>query len=396
MRHALVLTKRRRVFLPHFVTTPTSYYARLTGTEVWPDPVVFAGGFTLGAAAPTNPQAYFPILPAANASGVTADQSYYLFEVAPAGAVTIPTGTAPLVATAFFAEPNITATGTVTVGATVYIKDAPTEGGTNHALFVDSGTCRFDGNFTFSAAAHTDTIIANTAAAYVFSDGTVNVLALDTRNTVTGVVTVLVTSPAVTIAGASGSTYSQVGTAAKTITTSTQTGITALDGLALTIGAMTIAQSGGAVTVTTASALYISKVVAGSSVTITNNYIVNTNQSGCFCTAGGVWTDTASTARVKRGIADAGPEDVLGILGKLRPRTWQYDPEKVGDDKNRQRFGIVSEELPDCFRIPGVDDDQGGLNGSILGSFGLAALKCLLDENRTLKARLETLEAKVG
>lgn len=28
------------------VTTPTSYYGRLTGTETWPDPITFNGGFT--------------------------------------------------------------------------------------------------------------------------------------------------------------------------------------------------------------------------------------------------------------------------------------------------------------------------------------------------------------
>lgn len=242
-------------------------------------------------------------------------------------------------------------------------------------------------------AAGTFTVKANTAAAYAFSDGTVSMLAFDSRNTVTGVISALFTSPAMTIAGAAGTTYSQVGIAAHTVTTSTTTGITALDGLGLTIAAQTVAQSGGAVVVTTASALYITKVVAGSSVTISNNYLVNTNQSGCFCTAAGVWTDTASTARIKDGIDDVLADEVLEVLGRLRPRTWKYKPEETGDDKGRQRYGIVSEELPECFRIPGIDNDQGGLSGTILGSFSLAALKCLLEENRALKARLDKLEA---
>ena len=48
-------------------------------------------------------------------------------------------------ASANFSEPNITATGTVTAGATVYIADAPTEGGVNYGLFVDAGGVRLDG-----------------------------------------------------------------------------------------------------------------------------------------------------------------------------------------------------------------------------------------------------------
>lgn len=31
------------------VTTPTSYFGRLTGTEAWPDPITFTGGFTVPA-----------------------------------------------------------------------------------------------------------------------------------------------------------------------------------------------------------------------------------------------------------------------------------------------------------------------------------------------------------
>ena len=67
----------------------------------------------------------------------TAATNYYDLAVQPAGAVTIPAGTTAVVATAMFAEPNITATGTVTDAATVYISGEPTEGGTgNYGLMV--------------------------------------------------------------------------------------------------------------------------------------------------------------------------------------------------------------------------------------------------------------------
>lgn len=98
------------------------------------------GQISFGGATPTNPQAFFSILPAVNATGVTANQSYYHAQVAPGAAVTIPTGTAPVVASMFLAEPNITATGTVTDAATLYISGAPTEGTSNEALKIAGGS----------------------------------------------------------------------------------------------------------------------------------------------------------------------------------------------------------------------------------------------------------------
>lgn len=287
-----------------------------------------------------------------------------------------------------------------TTNGTIYINETTTTADFNRlsseaaqTLGAVTATSLATTALILSSAAATETIKANTAAALAVTDGTTTFIGVDTRNTVTGVIANTLGGPAMTIAGAAGSTYSKASVTATTITTSTQTTITALDGLALLLGAPTIAQSGGAVTVTTASSLYINKVVAGSSVTITNNYIINTNTSGCFCTAAGVWTDTASTIAVKKDVEDANGDEIYGVLDQIQPRKWKYDPDKMGDDFNRQRYGIVSQELPECFRIPGVTDDQGGLNGSILGSFGLAALKTLRDENRELKARLERLES---
>ena len=62
------------------------------------------------------------------------------------GAVTIPSGTAGLVTALRVDEPNITATGTVTEAAALYVSGAPTEATTNYALFVDAGVSRFDGS----------------------------------------------------------------------------------------------------------------------------------------------------------------------------------------------------------------------------------------------------------
>lgn len=102
------------------------------------------GAISVGAAVPTNPQALLAVLPPANATGVTANQSYNHVTVLPGGATVVPAGTAPIVTSLNVAEPNITATGTVTDAATVRIADAPTEGTNNYALWVDSGQIRED------------------------------------------------------------------------------------------------------------------------------------------------------------------------------------------------------------------------------------------------------------
>ncbi|GEM_PF-2974575 len=64
----------------------------------------------------------------------TANTNYYDLAMAPAGAVTVPAGTTTVVATVSIAEPNITATGTVTTAATLYIASQPTEGSSNGAV----------------------------------------------------------------------------------------------------------------------------------------------------------------------------------------------------------------------------------------------------------------------
>lgn len=100
------------------------------------------GAHTFGAANLTNPNGYVSIRPGAHTT--VANQSYGHFFVAPSAAITVPTGTSAVVSSAWFAEPNITATGTVTQAATVYIANAPTEGTDNFALLIDGDTSNVD------------------------------------------------------------------------------------------------------------------------------------------------------------------------------------------------------------------------------------------------------------
>jgi hypothetical protein len=78
-------------------------------------------------------------------TGGTSDLDFGVFDP---GGVVINSGNVHLqVSSGRITEPNITLTsGTVTTAVSFYIKDAPTEGTNNYALFVDAGATRLDGD----------------------------------------------------------------------------------------------------------------------------------------------------------------------------------------------------------------------------------------------------------
>jgi|TARA_R110001606_G_scaffold11544_9_gene50037 hypothetical protein len=118
--------------------------------------------FAFGAAGADDK--FVTISPPAVAHAATVDT--YALHVTAGGAQTIPTGTTALVASVAIEEPNITATGTVTSAATLYIKNAPTEGGSNYALWVDDGAAKFDSTVTIADGSLTlgSTAVTSTAA----------------------------------------------------------------------------------------------------------------------------------------------------------------------------------------------------------------------------------------
>ena len=90
--------------------------------------------------------------------------SHYRLRVVPEGAVTIPSGTAAEVATLSVFEPNITATGTVTTAASLWVHSAPTEATNNFALYVDDGLSKFDTAVVAAGGVHlgvTSAVAAN-------------------------------------------------------------------------------------------------------------------------------------------------------------------------------------------------------------------------------------------
>jgi len=307
------------------------------------------------------------------------------------GALTIPTGTAPVVSSLNIHEPNITATGTVTVACTLCNVAATTEGSSNYAFWVDAGASRFDGNLDFGAGAVLFIAKANTAAALDHTDGTTSLYTIDTRNTVTVQNHVFAQPAAQTLPNGATSRFRLVTVSAPTVTLAGATQISTVNqGATLFLGGPTYNQSGGAVTVDQVSTLHVAVPVAGSSVTITANRMISTGVTDCYLTGAGVWTDTACFSRGKQLIVDASSAVIEKVLGKLKAKTWRYREDIHGDDMGRERVGIVYDELPDELMAPGSKE---GVSTGVLSSFALAALKMLWDRNQELEARLARLEA---
>lgn len=149
------------------------------------------GAHGFGTAPPASTLYYLNVAPPAHTA--TSNVNYAHFAVSPAAAVTITTATtSPVVASAIFNEPNITATGTVTLASNVYIADAPTEGTANYALFVASGQTSMP---TLALVGATSTLRSGTPV--VTGNGTLVANSINTAgkvlSTVTAAATITVT-----------------------------------------------------------------------------------------------------------------------------------------------------------------------------------------------------------
>jgi hypothetical protein len=131
----------------------------------------------------TNSSAFHLVAPAALTA--QANTAYAHVNVAPAGAVTVPSGTT--VSSLEVNEPNITATGTVTAAASLYVSGAPSEGSSNYALWVDAGNVKFDADLTLGAGAEADVKIVydgNAKDFYVGLDDSADKLVVGVGSTV--------------------------------------------------------------------------------------------------------------------------------------------------------------------------------------------------------------------
>ena len=133
----------------------------------------------------TNTSAFHLVAPAALTA--QANTAYAHVNVAPAGAVTVPSGTTAVVSSLEVNEPNITATGTVTAAASLYVSGAPSEGSSNYALWVDAGNVKFDADLTLGAGAEADVKIVydgNAKDFYVGLDDSADKLVVGVGSTV--------------------------------------------------------------------------------------------------------------------------------------------------------------------------------------------------------------------
>lgn len=241
-----------------------------------------------------------------------------------------------------------------------------------------------------SAAAATLTIKANTQHAYEITDGSTIIAELDTRNTIANVNSVTLTASNPTIASAAAAHQnSTLNLAAKTITYTGALTVTSSLGAGLYIGAPTFTDA-SAGTITSVSNVHIAAVAAaGGSLTITNSYMVTTGVSDCYLTNAGVWTDTACWKWGKLDVGQAASDAIYAVIDQLTPKRWKYRDDVHGNDRDRDRVGIVYDDLPDELRAPGQEK---GVSAGLLASFCLAALRVLRDENSQLRERLERLE----
>lgn len=202
-------------------------------------------------------------------------------------------GTHDFISSLYVKEPDIThnAGGTLTVAATVYVADAPTEGAANYALYIASGAMYSagaitinsgaltltsgnvvltSGNVDFSAAASDIVFKAATAAALELSDGTTKYYAIDSRVTTVGVTTHALDISDYTLASAAGAVATGLSLAAHTLNLTGNTQVTTqVDTVVL--GARTIAGDGipGAVTVDEANTLLAVAPTEGANAVLT-------------------------------------------------------------------------------------------------------------------------------
>ena len=201
--------------------------------------------------------------------------------------------------------------------STMYIAGAPTAGASvtitaGYALEIEAGASLFGGDVKFDGAL--DFIVdGNTAAAFELYDSTTKLIAIDTRNTVTGVEVIAFNPGAATLPDSAATTRNGVVIKSATSTLVGTTGVTtAFDGLSFQVEVPTIAQSGGAVVVDKASTMYIAgPPTAGASVTITAPYAFEIG-GGDFLTAGDIY--------VTGGEVYIGTDTVAGTL-TLYPTT---------------------------------------------------------------------------
>lgn len=127
----------------------------------------FGSGRAAGIQNPTVTGAYFTIRNPVDSSDLTVTADYATFKVdnsQVSGTEVVKLGGAvTTIASVWLKEPNISLDGnTLTNTATFYIETVATEATNNYAVWVDTGTSRFDGDLTFATSDSTNIILGTT------------------------------------------------------------------------------------------------------------------------------------------------------------------------------------------------------------------------------------------
>ncbi|MDO8673198.1 MAG: hypothetical protein Q7O66_17470 [Dehalococcoidia bacterium] len=127
----------------------------------------------------------------------TTTVNYFDLAIAPAGAVTIPAGTTAVAASMSIAEPNLTATGTITNAATLYIASQPTEGGTTNSAIRFGAAANISGTTSITINEDSEDIDFR-----IESNGNANMFVIDAGLDAMGIGGAAVTAQTVTITNA--------------------------------------------------------------------------------------------------------------------------------------------------------------------------------------------------
>lgn len=109
--------------------------------------------------------------------------------------------------------------------------------------------------------------------------------------------------------------------------------------------------------------------------------------SGAHLTTGGVWVN-ASDRNLKENVEPASNQEVLRKLAQMPIYTWNYKAESP----DRLHLGPMAQDFHAAF---GLGDDNRTISTVDANGVALSAIQALIEENRSLKARLEAIEQKL-
>jgi Chaperone of endosialidase len=254
------------------------------------------------------------------------------------------------IAEAGYFQNTVAASGSLATGYGVYI-DTPVASGTyttNYGLYINSQQGPV-ATYAFYQAGSSD---KNYFAGSVGINATSPASKLD-----------IVPTGTFAAAGISG-----ISSEAHTVTLSGADPTTYPTFYANSLGVMTLTGSNSNQTVTTASSLYVATPVAGTNVTVTNNYPIST-QTGAYLSSGGTWTN-ASDRNLKENFTPVDPADILNKINTLPVTEWDYKTE----GPTVKHIGPVAQDFYSVFALGNNNTSISTIDPAGVALLGIQAL----------------------